>query len=345
MIVDNDINKNFNINQIFNDVIINKNNNLYRKYSEAQKYRKKSLYKLFNLQGNRVVNDFNSKFDFQFNNNIDYLNLNFDKLFIDLSKNEQTITTKFNTNQSDIAHHILNLLTPNELNFLSIIVHGSQADGNTTNYSDIDVSVFLNNSIIKNNNDFAEVGHIIFKLNNQISLIDPTSHHNIFINLQSDLSCYPESFMPFKVLNEGSCVSTKGIKFINFRKDLDLKIENFLNLTSRILKLINELDKFNNFYLKELLSSYFMLIILEYEIITNNYSDKKTIFNFENKQLKNLLAFNMASDLRLNWPSNNFNAIHVSKYFKNSILDDIEKMLSNIQNDKIIKNLEKYYLY
>jgi len=138
----------------------------------------------------------------------------------------------------------MNLFDNQDLKFISIIIHGSQGDGFITNYSDVDATVIIHNELISNLDDINEISHQISKLNNQIKIYDPLSHHNVFLTLSSDLDCYPESFMPIKVLNDGKKLMNKEVLFNATRFDLDLKIESFINLVSRIIKITNkEIEK------------------------------------------------------------------------------------------------------
>ena len=80
--------------------------------------------------------------------------------------------------------------------------------------------------------------------------------------------------MPINVLEKGVSPNNQKLNFIGVRNDLDLKIESFFNILINLIKLDND-QKLNNPYgLKQLISGYFMLIILEFEIIQNQYLDK-----------------------------------------------------------------------
>ena len=106
-------------------------------------------------------------------------------------------------------------------------------------------------------------------------------------------------------MNIGDLPENHEIIFLNTRKDLDLLIENFFNILDIIINLINRKFYTQPTGLKQLLSSYFMLIILEYEIIHDKYLDKKNIF--QNELIKytesdELEIFNQASYIRKEWP-------------------------------------------
>ena len=116
--------------------------------------------------------------------------------------------------------------------------------------------------------------------------------------------------------------------FLNTRKDLDLLIENFFNILEIIMNLINQKFYIYPSGLKQLLSSYFMLIILEYEIIHDKFLDKKNIFQKELiKYIKGdeLEIFNQASNIRKEWPDLSYNFIGISEDFITRILEHSKK--------------------
>ena len=188
---------------------------------------------------------------------------------------------------------------------------------------------------------------ISYIINKKIAYHDPTGHHSAFLNLSSDLECYPQSFMPITVLDEGDLPENHEIIFLNTRKDLDLLIENFFNILDIIIKLINQKFYTQPTNLKQLLSSYFMLIILEYEIIHDKYLDKKNIFQNEFiKYTKNdeIEIFNQVSYIRKEWPDLSYDFIGISESFITRILEHSKKMCENIQNDAVLNKLANFYL-
>ena len=76
-----------------------------------------------------------------------------------------------------------------------------------------------------------------------------------------------------------------------------------------------------------------MLIILEYEIIYEDYSDKKEIFqkkiiNYKTK--KELETFFKASSIRNKWPEISMSNVGLSSNFTKNIIEDSLIMLENI---------------
>lgn len=333
--------------KLLNENSVNKN----RIFSIAQKYRKKTLNKIVTEDyqlNDEIINTFNKLARTKIGNVNEYLNFDFHDFIDQKQKKDIEIFKVENTKHSKIAENILSLFNKNLNDCLSIIIHGSQADGNVTFYSDIDISIFINASLLRNLNDVKEIKFHIDDINRQINLYDPTTHHTSFLNLETDLNCYPESFMPINVFQKGLFSSSKDkLVFLNTRFDLDLKIENFYNLISKILQITNKLKVESQYELKELISSYFMLLILEYEIITSEFLDKRTIFTkkiYEYRKVTELAAFKEASKIREGWPNLELDKIYTSNNFLKLILEDIERMFSNIQNREILEKISDLYL-
>ena len=117
---------------------------------------------------------------------------------------------------TNIANEILYMSSSNKLNYFSLVIHGSQADGHITRYSDIDVSIFIKDHCI---NSYKKLNDLYFQIdviNKKIAYHDPIGHHSVFLNLSSDLECYPQSFMPITVLNEGDLPENHEIIFFKY---------------------------------------------------------------------------------------------------------------------------------
>jgi len=185
-------------------------------------------------------------------------------------------------------------------------------------------------------------------INMRISYWDRTGHHSSFLNLESDLECYAQSFMPINVLKLGVLPKKHKIKFKNTRKDLDLLFEGFFGILKTIIQIVNKKGYLNPIGLKQLLSSYFMLVIYEFEIVYEKYLDKKQIFlneiprYFDEDDYK---IFTEASKIREKWPNQKFNNyIGISEKFIFDLLSHIKKISENIQNDQILQKLADLYL-
>jgi len=325
----------------------------HRIYSIAQRIRKKTINKFFASQPNidesikYNIEMFDRLIGLKKSNIFDFLNFDFASVF----ENKKPICVKLkNTNQNKgtkIAKEIINLTKHNKLNYFSLVVHGSQADGDATLFSDVDVSLFLNTNKIKSYDDLNDIYFQIDIINKKIAYHDPIGHHFAFINLSSDLESYPESFMPISVLNQGVLSEKSNIFFSKTRLDLDLLIDSFFNILNIMVNIVKNKNYNQAFGLKQLLSSYFMLIILEYEIVNEKYDDKKNIFQkkfLKYAQKDDLEIFKQASTIRNEWVDLGYKFIGVSETFVIKILEHSKRMCENIQNDQVLKKIKDTYL-
>ncbi len=321
-----------------------------RSNSLAQKLRKKSLYSLINDKSEihyGQINRFSEILGLKNLNLFEYINYNFEEKFKNKKIINKNISQYDKIKSTQVGSNLLKLIEEANFEHFTVILHGSHADGNITNYSDIDISIFLKNNLIENLDLLREVFRDIEVINKKIAFHDPISHHKAFLNLDIDLNCYPESFMPIKVLDEGVFPLKQKITFNAVRNDLDLKIENFLNILKTIVELTNNNKSKNLYQVKQIISSYFMLIILEFEILFEKFLDKKTIFEKEIHKYKSkteINIFNQASLIRLSWPNLDLDIVGVSDNFVKNLLLSCETMGNNIQNEKILKKISKLYL-
>lgn len=305
--------------------------------SLSQKIRR-DLLRIFIIQTNfldrikRLISEFNILSNSKYTDVLDVINhkyLNeFDKFLIrpKVSSITENKGTKVGIN---IIQFFNNLNNEN----LELYLHGSHADETVTNYSDIDVSIFIKNISADN---LLKIRADIIATNNFIKKLDLDSHHSIFLNLADDKNYYPESFMPISVLNKSIFNPAYQLNISKTRFCYDITLDNFYNISNNTLKLINDLNDFNSKNLKLIISQYFMVIILYEQICNDNFDDKRSIFLKiqENEKLLNKYkAFLLCSKIRESWPKQeNYNTFGISKIF-----------LSNIKNDVLYfqKEIEK----
>ncbi len=315
---------------------------IYRRNSLAQKIRR-DLIKLI-IYNPKLENDKNilikqieDLLGFKFAN-VDELILHdftgvFENNFYHLEK-----TKTFNINPTPQSLEFLKLFDKIKNKSLSIYIHGSHADGNTTNYSDMDVSIFINN---KDEINLNRVRNDILTLNNYVKTLDLESHHSIFLNVNNDLDCYPESFMPLDVLLQSVMPKKQKLNVGKVRFSTDIAIDSFLRIFNSLNKVISQINN-NNFYnIKFIISSYFMLIILNYEIVNMKFKDKKSIFNeiFLKKNNNFFLEiFNLCSEIREKWPTQKSNIdFGISKYLIKKIQKHSKYLIEEIDDSSSLK--------
>ena len=318
----------------------------YRKKSISQKIRRDLLktYILFPDKAqtiNKLISEFNSLTDSKYENVEDVLHYSYEEDFNDFLYNRSVFNQEVN-NPTDTANYIVDFFKKINNESLVFFLHGSHADSTTTYYSDIDLSVFVKKSFLK---DVTQTRADIYALNNLIRKYDLGSHHAIFLNFDDDKNYYPESFMPLSVLKKSLTNLDNNSTYFRTRYSYDLTLDSFYNLSNHVIQLTNNLSDFNSNNLKILISEYFMLIILFEQFCNNSFEDKKTIFSdilkSEDKKRK-LSAFQTSSKIRMNWPEqNNLKLFGVSKFFIKNIITDVNYLNEEIKRSENYEKIMK----
>ena len=318
----------------------------YRKKSISQKIRRDLLktYILYPDQiqtMNNLISEFNSLTNEKYKKIDDVFHYSYKNDFNELLSSKLSFI-KENNNPSNIAKYIFDFFKKINNNNLIFFLHGSHADSMTSNYSDIDLSVFVKKSFL---NDLTQTRADINALNNYIRKYDLDSHHSIFLNFDDDKNYYPESFMPLSVLKKSLTNIGNNTIYFQTRYSYDLTLDSFYNLSNHVLKLTRDLSDFNSNNLKIILSEYFMIIILYEQFSNDHFKDKKTIFleiSNNKDKIKKLSAFQTCSHIRKHWPKqNNLNNFGVSKFFIKNIITDVMYLNEEIKKSKNYKKIIK----
>ena len=316
--------------------------NYYRSNSLAQKIRR-DLLRLIIYQPNleKEINILKKQIEElinkEFKNINELISYNFKDAFINnFYQNEKDILNRLNPTKESLE--FIKIFEKINNPALSIFIHGSHADGKTTNFSDIDVSIFINNN--SENLDLKRVRNDILILNNYSKKIDLETHHSIFLYYLNDINCYPESFMPLDVLIKSLTPKSQKFNFNNTRFSIDIAIDSFLRIFNTLSNLASKGNN-NNFYkFKNIISSYFMLIILHYEILNFKFSDKKSIFmNLLSKENNEFTpTFTLCSEIREKWPLQNTSIdFGISNFLVQKILQHSKHMLQEIDESLSLK--------
>lgn len=320
----------------------------YRKVSLSQKIRRDLLKnyiffpdQLENLK--KLVSEFNLLTYEKYKSPEEIFLHSFSKDFQDDFLNAKNLNYK-KVNHTPTARVIVDFFNKLQSKHLIFFLHGSHADGETVNYSDVDVTLILKSTCF---DDLIETRSDVFAVNNFLKQFDLDTHHSTFLTLEDDFNYYPESFMPVSVFEKSIRNEKNNINKIYSRSSYDLSLDSFFNLSIQVLKLIKGLPNFNSVNLKRIISQYFMIIILYEQVSNNNFNDKKTIFSniLKNKEkLEKLSAFLLCSKIRKNWPNQTqLNTFGVSKFFLNKITSDILFLTTEIEKSlnykKVIKTL------
>jgi hypothetical protein len=96
----------------------------------------------------------------------------------------------------------------------NMIVQGSYGDFTNTEYSDLDVVVFLNQSVVENRKKRAQFKTILRKkLMPLIYSIDPLQHHGVFLLWPGFCECYLENILPLVVYSRAWAVKQINMRF------------------------------------------------------------------------------------------------------------------------------------
>ena len=219
---------------------------------------------------------------------------------------------------------------------ISVIVHGSYAEGGITNFSDIDVIVFVLDNLSYTENIILK--KIIKDINSFSLLIDRSMHHLCSIIYIKEIQNYDESFIPLKTLMKSVHIYGR-INFTIFVND-ELSIN---NAKHRLLRQINGLKnydkhlfKYSNYKFKTFVSVFFLILTINYQIKNSSFDTKKNIMDFYHKDSNNKIfeLFKRISSVRSDWKNN--------KYFESLRCLIIKIIGPNILMQKIF-NLKKNY--
>ncbi|WP_084184940.1 glycosyltransferase [Desulfonatronum thiodismutans] len=164
---------------------------------------------------------------------------------------------------------------------MSPILHGSLANGEYTYFSDVDISIFIDPKYLADNDKRLNIVSNIDNINNSMLSVDPIGHHGCFINSINDLNEYPEPNMPLSVLNKGVMLNLDNFQY-NVCKRIssdDIAFMSLYKMCDYFIKLPFNLIKNDAKTIKNIISRFFIINLLYYELYYNKYEDKKTILS------------------------------------------------------------------
>lgn len=183
----------------------------------------------------------------------------------------------------------------------NIIVQGSYGDFTNNNYSDLDIILYLEASVVENQRKRQLLRKVIQKnLMPLIYSIDPLQHHGVFLVWPQLCDCYVESILPLVVYSKAWSVH----KFeVNFRCATKRMPPRTPGLIQTILKESRRLVGWINFYHLKRLTSHIMMVPCLFYMDQGIYFHKANSFapfiqNFP--KAERLLAD--VTEIRKRWP-------------------------------------------
>lgn len=172
------------------------------------------------------------------------------------------------------------LLQPLEKDVLSVLLHGSCGDGQTTGYSDVDALVVIRNEVFLDPHRLIGVARRLSGACGQMYRFDALQHHGWFALSEQDLSNFPEEVLPLSALADAVVLS--GESSFNIRYSETDRDVFKLRADRQFLKLEEQLQSgwrpSNLFQLKSLLSEFMLLPVLLMQFKTGKGYSKRDSF-------------------------------------------------------------------
>lgn len=156
-------------------------------------------------------------------------------------------------------HRRLERIVKQEQSLLqNIIVQGSYGDFTNNNYSDLDIILYLEQSVVENRKERRQLRRVIQKkLLPFIYSIDPLQHHGVFLLWPKLCNCYVQSILPLVVYSKAWSVR----KFeAGFRCTAQNTPSRTPSLIQTILKESKSLGVPINFFYVKRLTSHIMMV-------------------------------------------------------------------------------------
>ncbi len=205
----------------------------------------------------------------------------------------------------------------NQEEIKNIIFHGSYGDYTNINYSDVDITVIINDDVINNYDKLKKLKKNILKKLIPFNFnLAPFQHHGPFILWPSLMKSYDENILPLVAYNCSWAIKEENYSF-NVVKNINSKITDFRN---KVLVQGEKALETNNLYDYYLFLSNTMLFPTIFLQSLGYYVAKKESFNIlENKINKNFTFLSKASNIRNRWSKNNISRVvmKVSGYLSN----------------------------
>lgn len=181
------------------------------------------------------------------------------------------------------------------------IIHGSYSDNEIINYSDFDGLLILNGT----NNYYSKkrLKKFIYESHKLIYKLDPLQHHSWFIINKSDLINYPQSYLPYEILENSSVLSENGLEInIVLPSNVDY-LTPFLHLNNSLVRTIEISNPKNLYQLKSFLSGLMLMPCLYLQAKQKKGYTKKESFEIAKKDFTESIwqPIEKASQIREMW--------------------------------------------
>lgn len=183
----------------------------------------------------------------------------------------------------------------------NIIVQGSYGDFTNTEYSDLDLVVFLNQSVVESRKKRAKFKTILRKkIMPLIYSIDPLQHHGVFLLWPELCKCYLENILPIVVYSHAWAIKQINIRFTCSSKKITPRLPGLLRT---IFSEYKRVEISNNFYHIKRFLSHIMMVPCIYFMDRGTYIHKsKSFAPFIRKFQAISQLMSDVSEIRRKWP-------------------------------------------
>lgn len=183
----------------------------------------------------------------------------------------------------------------------NIIVQGSYGDFTNTAYSDLDIIVFLSQSIVENRKDRAKFKTVLTReIMPFIYSIDPLQHHGVFLLWPELCNRYLENILPLLVYSRSWAVKQMNMRFNCISPKSAQKLPGLLQT---IFSEYKRAKISNNFYYIKRLTSHIMMVPCIYFMDRGTYLHKsKSFAPFIRKFQSTAQLLSDVTEIRRKWP-------------------------------------------
>jgi len=220
-------------------------------------------------------------------------------------RDHSIVGAQFSLTNYDAAAEVALAVDPAKLKTIyQILLHGSQATGDTCEFSDVDVLVVIDDSHIFTDADHRLAMSGLQTLLKSMFLFDPLMHHGFMFMLRSTFTHYDEAFLPVETLRRAKILF--GPRMINVRTEPTPETNRKTRLKAAAASLNRRLHRGDlekdDYACKSVLSGLLLMPSLLLESI-NVFRYKRESFSIAPREFAALdwSAIRHAEDLRLRW--------------------------------------------
>ena len=226
-----------------------------------------------------------------------------------------------------------------------LILHGSFSTGVITDFSDIDLVLFVD-FVDYEYDDFRKLHKLIYNLNKFIYNYDTLAHHGVEVFNINNFNNYDETILPLSTLEQST--------LLNYQKDLELTINVNFNLAKKnsifkfneqvnnILNLKKKYYNYSPYRIKSMISVFFLICILKIQADESLFMYKKdSLIYVKQKKIFDSKIISEISTIRKNWRTKFFSK--VIRMIFNLLLPLIPSLLIGQKVNIIIYNPFIYF--